>query len=174
VRELEIAPIKGEWSFGDLDGADHDDLDEEYPAEDFCPTPSTIRLDLEDESKEGSRHVMVKARPVRVDYRDDDVEIHRKEESWSWPATMKEKKPLPISLMENLESCGYRLNDEGTVWIAPPPMKKVEALRPPRQVVVKKEESKLSMVKVEEAEGTEHDPEPFGYTFNDDGTFYGA
>jgi len=196
---------RGTSSFGDLDGADHDDLDEKYPPEDFFPTPSTIRLDLQDESEEESHFINVE------DLEDDDIEVYRgeylgpepgeareentnliikkeevesrsistkKEESWSWPTTMPERKQHPISLMQDLESYGYRLNDEGTVWIAPPRMEKVAAVKPSRPVVFKKEEFKLYAVKVEEvkeAEEADHEPEPepFGYTFNDDGTFYG-
>ena len=194
VREQENAPINGEWSFGDLDGADHDDLGEEYQPEDFFPTPSTIRLDLEDESEEESYSIKLDGtpEPFGLDFEDDDIETHRvqhfdstvvqevkaeviikKKESWSWPATMPNKKQHPISLMEDLESYGYRLNAEGTVWIAPPRMKKVAAVKPPPPVVVKKEESGLDAVKAEDAEEAEHEPEPFGYRFNDDGTFYG-
>jgi len=197
-HEQDSVLIRGTSSFGDLDGADHDDLDEKYPPEDFFPTPSTIRLDLQDESEEESHFINVE------DLEDDDVEVYRgeylgpepgeareentnliikkeedsqpfrtKEESWSWPATMPEKKEHPSTLMEDLESHGYRLNDEGTVWIAPPRMKKVAAVKSPRPVVVKKEEFVLGMVKTEEAEEAEHEQEPFGYRFNDDGTFYG-
>ena len=80
-----------------------------------------------------------------------------------------------MCIRDSLESYGYRLNDEGTVWIAPPRMKKVGAIKPPRPVTVKKEESSLVMAKVE-AEEAEHEPEPepFGYRYNDDGTFYGS
>ena len=204
VRGQDKVSIKGTSSCDDLDGADHDDLDEEYPLEDFFSTPSTVRLELKDESEEEIHSIKLDAtpEPFGLVFEDDDNETYRvqhldvtivqaqeenyevnmkkedepqsipnkKEESWSWPATMQ-KKQHPISLMEDLESYGYRLNDEGTVWIAPPRMKKVGAIKPPRPVTLKKEESSLVMAKVEAEEG-EQEPEPFGYRCNDDGTFY--
>ena len=180
-------------------------MDEKYQPEDFFTTPSTIRLELEDESEEETYLIRVGAtpEPFGLDFEDDDnetqraqhldatnVEAHeenteviikkedkpqpmptKKEDSWSWPAAMPEKKQDPISLMEDLESYGYRLNAEGSVWIAPPLMKNAGAIKPPRPVTVKKEESSLVMAKVE-AEESEQEPEPFGYRCNDDGTFY--
>jgi len=118
----------------------------------------------------------------------------RAEQTGCQPTTMTEERHHPISLMEDLECHGYKLNAGGTVWIAPKRMSEGIAFKPPTRVIVKKEEvaqrpvsakkeetiqrrvtatkeKTTQFVKVDDELKLELEPEPFGYRFNDDGTF---
>jgi len=52
---------------------------------------------------------------------------------------MTEERRQPSSLMEDLDYHGYKLNAEGTVWIAPKRMIQGCEFKPPRPVNLKKE-----------------------------------